>query len=1236
MLKKRLSGKSLGVLSLIMAVCLSVFAGPKEWTVNPADFRYDMSLYFTLAASEYENLDLYEIGAFIDDECRGLAEKLDLPDGGSCLYMRIRSNETTGEVTFKLLDKKTEEITALKGNGGEAFMFESDKMVGMPSDPYLLTPYYNVTVSAGEHGTVNFEDGMYAWGQVLTLQAVADEGYHFESWSDGVKDAERELTVTGNVELSASFAMSYFNAVFRIGNEFEETLNLPYGSKIVAPEAPGKEGYTFSGWGDVPETMPAKDLEFNGSYTVNVYTLTFKIDNDLISTEPVAYGSEIVVPAAPSKEGHTFNGWGEVPATMPATDLEVIGTYTVNSYTVTFNLDGQEFHKSELPYGASITAPEVPAKEGYVFTGWGEVPATMPAQNLVFNGSYDANLYTIVFKIDNRELVSLELRFGAKIETPVAPDREGYTFNGWVGVPETMPASNLEFVGSYSVNSYNLTFKAGEDIVFTGLVAYGDNVIVPDAPGKEGFTFNGWGEVPATMPAKDLEFTGKYSVNTYVVTFNIEGKEFFSLELPYGSAITAPEAPEKEGATFSGWGDVPATMPAHDLVFGGTYSSNYYTVNFRIDGELIFSDDLTFGSPLSAPEAPLKEGYTFSGWGEIPATMPATNLEFAGTYNVNMYSLTFKIDGETVHAADIPYGAEILVPEAPMKIGYSFIGWGVVPATMPASDLEITGSYEANVYTLTFTIDGENFQTLQLPYDAEISAPEAPAKEGYSFSGWAELPANMPAHDLSVGGTYLVHNYTITFKADDEIIFTASLPYGTSIIVPEAPVKEGYSFIGWGMVPETMPAQDLEIIGIYDTNVYTLTFIVDGEVVASSPMAYGATIVAPEMPEKEGHEFSGWGELPSSMPAHDLTLAGTYNDKYYTLIFRADEVVYSAELPFEADIEVPEAPVKEGYTFVGWGDVPATMPARNLEFVATYELNSYTLTFKIEDAVIYSEEVKYGTEIEAPAAPDKKGYSFTGWGMVPATMPASDLEFYGTYEVNFYTITFKIREEVISTASLAFGSEIVAPSAPEVEGYTFSGWTDVPATMPDSDLEITGDYVVNTYTVTFRIGEEVISTAEMAYGAEIVIPNAPEKEGYTFTGWGMVPATMPAADLEFSGAYEVNYYALTFMLNNEVIYSAQLPYGAVVVAPEVTVEEGYKFDGWKEEVPETMPAHEVVIHGTTSGTSAIDEIILEGDESVTICNLNGVVIYENVKADEVKDRLVPGIYIVNGRKVLVK
>ena len=101
---------------------------------------------------------------------------------------------------------------------------------------------------------------------------------------------------------------------------------------------------------------------------------------------------------------------------------------------------------------------------------------------------------------------------------------------------------------------------------------------------------------------------------------------------------------------------------------------------------------------------------------------------------------------------------------------------------------------------------------------------------------------------------------------------------------------------------------------------------------------------------------------------------------------------------------------------------------------------------------------------------------------------------------------------------IAEGAEITPEPAPTKEGYTFSGWSEIPETMPAYDVTVTGSFAVNQYLITYMIGDEVYQKEYVDYGATIVLPNVPEREGYSFA-WIDVPEKMPAHDITINGAY---------------------------------------------------------------------------------------------------------------------
>ena len=240
---------------------------------------------------------------------------------------------------------------------------------------------------------------------------------------------------------------------------------------------------------------------------------------------------------------------------------------------------------------------------------------------------------------------------------------------------------------------FNITYIVDNDVYLIDTIATGDTIVLIDEPTKEGYTFSGWSEAPETMPAEDIEITGSFSVNTYAITYIVDGEVYATDSLTYGSEIVLIDEPTKEGYTFSGWSEAPETMPAEDIEITGSFSVNTYAITYIVDGEVYATDSLAYGSEIVLIDEPTKEGHTFSGWSETPETMPAEDIEITGSFSVNTYVITYIVDGEAYATDSLTYGSEIVLIDEPTKEGYTFSGWSEVPETMPAEDIEITGSF---------------------------------------------------------------------------------------------------------------------------------------------------------------------------------------------------------------------------------------------------------------------------------------------------------------------------------------------------------------------------------------------------------------------------------------------------------------------------------------------------------------------------------------------------------------
>ena len=424
--------------------------------------------------------------------------------------------------------------------------------------------------------------------------------------------------------------------------------------------------------------------------------------------------------------------------------------------------------------------------------------------------------------------------------------------------------------------TYKLTYILDGKVYRTFRMKDGTVIVPEPSLYKEGHTFSGWSDVPETMPANNVTITGAFTINKYTLTYNVDGEKYKDFEVEFGTAITAVEEPKKEGYTFSGWSEIPETMPANDVTITGTFTVNTYTLTYMVDGEAYKTYEIDYGTAITPEEEPTKVGHNFSGWNDIPETMPANDVTITGTFTINKYKLTYSVDGQEYKDFEVEYGTAITPEEEPTKEGYTFSGWSEIPKTMPANDVTITGSFTVNTYTLTYMVDGEIYKTIRYNYEANVTPEAEPTKEGYTFSDWSDIPETMPANDVTITGTFTINKYKLTYSVDGEEYKDFEVEYGTVITAIEEPTKEGYTFSGWSEIPETMPANEVSVSGKFAINTYQVTYMIGGEMFKTDSVQFGAQIVVPEATEMEGYTFDGWADVPETMPAHDIIIYGTY------------------------------------------------------------------------------------------------------------------------------------------------------------------------------------------------------------------------------------------------------------------------------------------------------------------------------------------------------------------------
>ena len=183
-----------------------------------------------------------------------------------------------------------------------------------------------------------------------------------------------------------------------------------------------------------------------------------------------------------------------------------------------------------------------------------------------------------------------------------------------------------------------VTYKDGDSEYAKQVLPSGTLATRPDAPAATpGYTFGGWNKADGTAwdyasdkVTDNITLYAKWAANTYTITFDTAGgSEIAPITQDYGTVITAPEAPTREGYTFIGWDkEIPTTMPAENMTVTAQWEINRYTITFdTAGGSEITPITQDYGTAITAPADPTREGYTFIGWDEeIPTTMPAENI----------------------------------------------------------------------------------------------------------------------------------------------------------------------------------------------------------------------------------------------------------------------------------------------------------------------------------------------------------------------------------------------------------------------------------------------------------------------------------------------------------------------------------------------------------------------------------------------------------------------------------
>nr|WP_249310476.1 InlB B-repeat-containing protein [Bacillus sp. FJAT-49736] len=392
-----------------------------------------------------------------------------------------------------------------------------------------------------------------------------------------------------------------------------------------------------------------------------------------------------------------------------------------SGYTVSFNTDtGSSVPPVTLKENETITKPENPTKDGYIFDGWYTdaqfttlFDFNQPIHSdVALYAKWVRQSYTVNFETAGGGIVQSQKVDGAgKVTQPTDPVKEGYNFKGWYKDSNFATAwdfatnqvtSNTTLYAKWEKQSCRVSFIDGSQVTDQN-VEYGDKATVPQSTEKEGYIFLGWFVdnnllVPFdfSQPIKsDVTLVAMWAKQNYTVQFNtLGGNNIPNKMVESGATVQKPQDPTRDGYTFKGWyTDITFLTPydfdqpvTSSLVLHAKWDKDGYTVRFVSNGGEDVTDEVVkYGEMATEPTNPQREGYNFKGWykdsdlttaWDFTADQVTNETTLYAKWEKQTYTVHFDTNGgNPVENESAKYQAKATKPENPIRAGYSFAGW---------------------------------------------------------------------------------------------------------------------------------------------------------------------------------------------------------------------------------------------------------------------------------------------------------------------------------------------------------------------------------------------------------------------------------------------------------------------------------------------------------------------------------------------------------------------------------
>ena len=903
------------------------------------------------------------------------------------------------------------------------------------------------------------------------------------------------------------------------------------GQSITQPSTnPTRTGYTCSGWATTPTgtaitwpfTMPSANTTLYAVCTPDVYHVTYNQNkaSGTSAQDPAnlnylsSYTTDDATRYSGTNTGFYQTGWatavdanrdpiGSVYALgssflMPAANVTLYAVWVSDAVKIVYNANGGT--GGPVAGSGSLNSPYsiesgVPSRTGYTFAGWaatggatgtyivGGTTVFTPTNNVVLTAQWTPVTHTVTYDVNGGSSTAptdanAYNYLATATVSATLPTRTGYVFLGWnsaangtgtnyaAGNSIVMQTSNVTLYAQWSGNPYRLNYNANGG---TGAPASENRVVdataalASTAPTRNGYTFNGWNTNAGgtgtsyaaassfTMPGSNTTLYAQWLLNTSAVTYNANGGSGAPAGANYsfGSSVTVSSTvPTYAGYTFTGW-------------------------NTRCDGT----------------------GTSYSG-AEV-FTMGGSSVELCAQWSANGYQLVYDGNGGTgvPNASSKSFGSTVTVTSTiPSRSGYSFIAWntlangtGSTRATagtfvMPSANVTLYAIWSLNAYTVYYNMNGGTGSISPQParFGNNITVSNfAPTRAGYTFAGWntEALGAGtsyaggsgltMPASNVTLYAQWTPNNYTLNYDANGGGGAPAAqngLHAGDAVTLSATtPTQTGFRFNGWNTRADgtgvtylpssslTMPTGNVYVYALWVAENLELIYNANGgtgEPAATTAATLSTVTVTSITPTRTGYNFTGWNTQAGgggtsqangstfTMPNTAVTLYAQWTRKTVTLHYNLNGGAAKANMLAPAD-------VVSTFETIESLDPANDFEKTNANFVAWNTRADGTGT-------AYAAESDY-------------------------VMPASDVTLYAQWSGVYYVVEYNANGgsgEPAAQIAAAGENLNLASQTPNLNGYEFTGWTEVTQgstynpgaslTMPSTNVTMLANYRVRT------------------------------------------------------------------------------------------------------------------------------------------------------------------------------